>query len=708
MISIIVFSKKYASSTWCLNELVEIYQCYKELGQMVIPVFYDVDPSDVRKQTGDFGNTFKKTCKRTTEDVKQQLMWMQALKDVASIAGQSSRNWNNDANMIEQISNDVSNKLFTQSEDFGDFVGMDAHIEAMNPMLCLENEEVRMVGIVGPSGIGKSTIARALFSRLSSRFDNRTFVSYKRTIQDDYGMKLAWEKQFLSDILGQKDIKIDSLGVVQRRLKNKKVLIVVDDVDDLKLLETVAGKKGWFGCGSRIIVVTQDMHILRSHEIELIHEVDFPSKDLALAMLCRSAFGKKFPPDGFMELAVEVTELAGNLPLGLNVLGSSLRSRDKVEWVKMLPRLQDGLDGKIEKTLRISYDALDSKDQDLFIHIACLLSGKSIISIENLLKGSANICIGLRILAEKSLIRITSPYETVEMHNLLRALGREIVRAESVYNPGKRRFLVNAKDISDVFKDNTGSDSVLGIICNTSEFSEPLSMDKKSFKRMNNLEFLKFHKGRRLVRKTGEARLYLPEGLVYLPRKLKLLHCNEYPGKYIPSNLIGDYLVELKMENSKLEKMWEGTQPFRSLKKIGMCYSKDLKEIPDLSNAKNLNVLNLNCCTSLVTLPSSIRNLHKLKHLGMNKCTNLKVLPADVSLESLEFLGLRGNSRLRCFPGISRNISYCLWIENLSGLSTLDWDNCPLRCMPSNFLPKHLSHLSMTYNKLEKLWTGVQ
>jgi len=60
-ISIVVFSKGYASSRWCLNELVEILKCKrKKTGQIVLPIFYDIDPSDVRKQTGSFAEAFDK------------------------------------------------------------------------------------------------------------------------------------------------------------------------------------------------------------------------------------------------------------------------------------------------------------------------------------------------------------------------------------------------------------------------------------------------------------------------------------------------------------------------------------------------------------------------------------------------------------------------------------------------------------------------
>uniref|UniRef100_A0A0D3DAL7 TIR domain-containing protein n=1 Tax=Brassica oleracea var. oleracea TaxID=109376 RepID=A0A0D3DAL7_BRAOL len=89
-IAIILLSRNYASSKWCLDELVEIMKCKEELDQTALPIFYDVEPSQVKKLTGDFGKVFRKTCaSRSNEETER---WRQALVDVATTAGYHSIN----------------------------------------------------------------------------------------------------------------------------------------------------------------------------------------------------------------------------------------------------------------------------------------------------------------------------------------------------------------------------------------------------------------------------------------------------------------------------------------------------------------------------------------------------------------------------------------------------------------------------------------
>ena len=90
---IIVFSENYASSTWCLRELAEIRNCDER--RVIIPIFYDVDPSVVRKQSGSYEKAFAEYEKRVREDevkMEEVQRWRQALTQVANLSGWDIRN----------------------------------------------------------------------------------------------------------------------------------------------------------------------------------------------------------------------------------------------------------------------------------------------------------------------------------------------------------------------------------------------------------------------------------------------------------------------------------------------------------------------------------------------------------------------------------------------------------------------------------------
>ena len=86
-ISIIVFSKDYASSRWCLDELVMIMERKRNADCIVLPVFYDVDPSQVGRQTGSFAAAFVEHEKSFNEEMERVNGWRIAMKEVADLAG---------------------------------------------------------------------------------------------------------------------------------------------------------------------------------------------------------------------------------------------------------------------------------------------------------------------------------------------------------------------------------------------------------------------------------------------------------------------------------------------------------------------------------------------------------------------------------------------------------------------------------------------
>jgi hypothetical protein len=86
-ISIIVLSKNYASSQWCLDELMKILECRKTRGQRVLPLFYHVHPSEVRHQTNSVGKAFAELEEWFKDDQMKLQRWRTALSQVANLSG---------------------------------------------------------------------------------------------------------------------------------------------------------------------------------------------------------------------------------------------------------------------------------------------------------------------------------------------------------------------------------------------------------------------------------------------------------------------------------------------------------------------------------------------------------------------------------------------------------------------------------------------
>ncbi|CDY68597.1 BnaAnng27760D [Brassica napus] len=435
-------------------------KCREDDQKRVITVFYEVDPSDVRKQIGDFGKAFEKTCVEKTEEVIHE--WRRALKEVAGIAGYASSNC--EADLINELATNIMGVLpLTPSNDFDDFVGIEDRVMEMKTMLNLQTKEVKVIGIWGTAGIGKTTAARVLYNQISPGFSFSTFLEnikgcFERSCGNDHQLKLRFQGKLLSQIFNQKDIVVGHLGWAPQKLSDKKVLVVLDEVDSWWQLEEMA-KRAWFGPGSMVIITTEDRKLLKALGLEAnqIYEMKLPTGYEARQIFCLSAFGQKFPNNGFEHLAWEVTWLTGNLPLGLRVMGSYLRGLSKDEWKDALPSLRSSLHGEIESTLKLSYNVLSDKEKTLFLHIACFFVGLEVDQVKSILeKGDLNVNHGLQTLAYRSLISIESRY--VRMHSLLVQMGKEIVYGQSA-EPGKRQFLTKATEISEIFEVNTVSSS---------------------------------------------------------------------------------------------------------------------------------------------------------------------------------------------------------------------------------------------------------
>ncbi|KAK7349762.1 hypothetical protein VNO77_07399 [Canavalia gladiata] len=138
-ISLIIFSQHYASSRWCLEELVKVLECRENYEQILIPVFYNVDPTNVRHQKGSYENAFAEHEKRY--NLSRVQSWRHALNKSANLSGVKSSDFRNDAELLEEIINLVLMKLNRHPSKSKGLVGIDKPIAHLESLLCQESKE---------------------------------------------------------------------------------------------------------------------------------------------------------------------------------------------------------------------------------------------------------------------------------------------------------------------------------------------------------------------------------------------------------------------------------------------------------------------------------------------------------------------------------------------------------------------------------------
>ncbi|KAM1061230.1 hypothetical protein FF1_025742 [Malus domestica] len=235
-VSIIVFSKDYASSRWCLNELLKIVERRNtDRRHLVLPVFYDVDPSDVRKQSGSFAEAFARHEERFSTEMDKVELWRRALGDVASLGGMVLGD-RYEGQFIQDIVEEIRNKVGHAALDVAPFaVGMDNRVRRLNMWLQDGSNDVGLAVICGMGGIGKSTIAKAAYNQNFDRFEGSSFLADIRESSEQPNGFACLQRKLLSDIQKGNTKKVynvaEGISRIKRAVGYKKVLIVLDDVN---------------------------------------------------------------------------------------------------------------------------------------------------------------------------------------------------------------------------------------------------------------------------------------------------------------------------------------------------------------------------------------------------------------------------------------------------------------------------------------------
>ncbi|CAI0409835.1 unnamed protein product [Linum tenue] len=423
--AVVVFSEKYANSEWCLDELVEILRCRKRHNQVVYPLFFRVNPDDVGEQKGSYAAAMKKHRKSSSALTRGKVeTWREKAE----------------AELVKIVAANVLRTLNQMSPipQFTGLVGVECRVEKIKSLLRLDSSSLdltRIIGVWEMGGMGKTTLARAIFDQLVTQFDSCHFLAEVRQ-KLEVTTELRLQQQLFSSILN--DHTFTTLTTLSRNhLRQMKVLVVLDDVEDSTMLYNLLDKQPhtMFGRGSKIIVTSRDHQVLMN-ECDDIYKVEGLNEDESLQLFCSIAFAHTDdPPEEFILMSRKVVSYAAGNPMALVVFGKALKDRSKEYWESTLFRLQRIPNERIQRLLKKSFEGLDSDQKNGFLDIACLFNGESKEYVKLKLDGSYGYGSSEYIMAslvDKSLVRFSGDNgERVEMHDLVQEMGRGIVNEES-------------------------------------------------------------------------------------------------------------------------------------------------------------------------------------------------------------------------------------------------------------------------------------
>ncbi|KAM7497388.1 hypothetical protein LguiA_021802 [Lonicera macranthoides] len=714
-ISIVVISKDYTSSTECLDELVMILERRTISRHVVLPIFYDVDSSQIRKQTGRTAEALARYEEqfeaKMDSDGKRKLMekikrWRSALTEVADLVGLDLQNQvdGHESTFIKKIIKVIGDKLSRTALDVGPcIVGINSRVKDINMWLQDGSTDVRVRAICGMGGIGKTTIAKFVYNQNYDNFDSSSFLANIKEASEQPNGLLCLQRQLLSDISRRKQGKIHNVDEGLAKIKNivryKKVLVILDDVEEVDQIYAVLGMQDWLFRGSKVIITSRYERLLKPHQI---FRVDKLGQGESIKLFSLHAFGEDCPIESYIKHTERAVQICEGLPLALKVIGSSLSGKSEDEWISELAKLEAIPHNQILRKLKISYDSLqDDYDKTLFLHTACFFVGTSKdYAIKILEKCDLHAKIGIKNLIDRCLLTNYGD-NMLGMHRLIQDMGREIVHQES-HEAGERSRLWHYGDSLSVLKNETGTKTIEGLILDMHMLKDVGNNAKKRryeefrdksilSKHVSSLKqrcssFISRQSKSRTLRSSNDVDLrtdafknmtklkllqlnyvHLTGSYENLPKSLVQLCWHGFPLKSIPVKFSLENLVALDLRHSRLEQVWNETPFLGSLKILDLGYSERLTRTPNFLGLPNLERLILKGCVSLVEVSESIGNLEMLEFVDLQNCRTLAKLPRNIGkLGSLKTLIISG-CNIGEFPSEMRNMK-SLKVLNADGI----------------------------------------
>jgi len=346
--------------------------------------------------------------------------------------------------------------------DYQDFVitqfpiGLESHAEKV--IRCIENHSTKvcMLGIWGMGGSGKTTFAKAIYNRIYRPFIGKSYIENIEKVRNPvYGTHVHLQEKLLYNVL-KTDLEVESVAmgrtIIETELSRRKLLIVLEDVNEFGQLANLCGNLKWFGKGTVIIITTTDVRVLNRLKVNYIYKMNVMNENESLELFSWHAFEAAKPRKELNEHARNIVAYCGRLPLALKLFGSFLCGTTMEEWEILLPKLTLIPIPQVEEKLKISFDGLRDSEKDIFLVICCFFIGKERGCVTEILNGCGLPAdIGITVLIECCLIKV-GRNNKIDMHPLVQRMGGEIIRERWPLEPENRSQLWFQDDVEDVVK----------------------------------------------------------------------------------------------------------------------------------------------------------------------------------------------------------------------------------------------------------------
>nr|XP_043617641.1 TMV resistance protein N-like isoform X2 [Erigeron canadensis] len=551
------------------------------------------------------------------------------------------------------------------------YVGMETRLQDLKSRIEIGSGGVRMVGIYGAGGSGKTALVTSLYKELAPRFANHCFIdNISEESNKINGLQNLQQRVLTTVMKKSEEFKSVEEGkiAIESTLCHKSVLIILDDVDDREQLDALAGSHKWFGGDSRIIITTRKEDLIGNDKVDEAYSVSLLSFDEATLLFNRHAKQEDRKLENYEVLSPSVVPFAAGLPLAIIVLGSFLYDKDKKGWMSTLARLGDIPENEILEMLKISYDGLEPLEKELFLDMACFFRGKSKDSAMQMLDACGfQPEDGLKVLINRALITIKG--DKLDMHDLVQEMGQSIVQGEDPTHPNKRSRAWLTKEIEDIYHADatTNYDNIEAI-----QLSSSSSHVSKLVSNMKRLRFLHVLEDQPYVYNMSHKDA---EGPNFLSNELRCINWFKYPTSPLPDNFQPRMLVVLKLHQSLQEELWKNIKEMPMLKVLDLNGSTNLVRTPDFNGLPNLETLVLSGCISLIEIHPSIECHERLVFLNLDGCCKLQKFPIFDKMKRLETLLLSHCPQLVNLPEIQ---------QPMKSLKYLYLDESGIEVLPSS------------------------